>query len=114
MGREEEHQLYSAPKDETFYNSLALSCVESAISVDILAVGSPFVDLATLAQMPSTTGGFCDRITVRRPFSFSVCRTNFFVRVRNVRDFRVSRPVIPCIDSPWSDLFGDVCRVRVL
>ena len=62
VGRDEEATLYGAPKDEQFFNSMATRCAVTAVGVDVIAAGAAFVDLATLAQVPSTTGGTCERI----------------------------------------------------
>ena len=57
VGKEEESSLFCPPKEEVFFNNLAVACVRSDVCVDVFAVGAPYVDAASLVQLPSTTGG---------------------------------------------------------
>ncbi|KAH9250863.1 hypothetical protein BASA81_011251 [Batrachochytrium salamandrivorans] len=59
---DKEQQLYVANAEETFYNLTATACLQHNICLDVLACGPQFMDLATLVQITSTTGGTLDRI----------------------------------------------------
>lgn len=59
---DKEQLLYVANAEETFYNLTATACLQHNICLDVLACGPQFMDLATLVQITSTTGGTLDRI----------------------------------------------------